>query len=88
MTTGTVTSREQIVTNLKDLLRCQKQVKIDVDAVSMDTRLDRLGFDSLSILDFMYDVEDHFKIRIEIADLVRLERVQDLIDYLETRLGG
>jgi acyl carrier protein len=60
MTTGTVTSREQIVTNLKDLLRCQKQVKIDVDAVSMDTRLDRLGFDSLSILDFMYDVEDHF----------------------------
>lgn len=81
-------TREQIVTNLKDLLRRQKQVKIDVNAIAMDTRLDRLGFDSLSILDFMYDVEDYFKVRIEIADLVRLERVQDLISYLEARLAG
>ena len=88
MTTGTVTTRDQIVSHLKDLLRRQKQVKIDVDAIGMDTRLDRLGFDSLSILDFMYDVEDHFKVRIEIADLVRLERVQNLIDYLEARLAG
>ena len=81
-------SRDEIVANLKDLLRRQKQVKIDVDAIAMDTRLDRIGFDSLSILDFMYDVEDHFKVRIEIADLVRLERVKDLIDYLHARLTG
>ncbi len=81
-------SRDQIVSGLKDLLRGQKQVKVDVNAIDFATRLDRLGFDSLSILDFMYDVEDHFKVRMEIADLVRLQTVQDLIRYLEGKLAG
>lgn len=81
-------TRDQIVSVLRDLLRQQKQVKIDADSVSLDSRLDRIGFDSLSILDFMYDVEDRFKVRMEIADLVRMQQVNDLITYLEGKLAG
>ena len=81
-------TRDQIISVLRDLLRQQKQVKIDADSVSLDSRLDRIGFDSLSILDFMYDVEDRFKVRMEIADLVRMQQVNDLITYLEGKLAG
>lgn len=80
-------TRPEIVARLKDLLRQQKQVKIEVDAISEETRLTQVGFDSISILDFIYDVESHFNVRTEIADLVRMERVRDLIDHLERKLA-
>src|SRR5690349_22797380 len=40
----------------------------DALPISDDTRLQGIGFDSLSILDFIYDVESHFNARIEMAD--------------------
>jgi len=80
--------RPEIISTLKELLRAQKQVKVDVDAFSEETMLSRVGFDSISILDFMYDVESRFNVRTEIADLVRMERIKDLIDHLERQLAG
>ena len=81
-------TRDEIVVGLRDLLTRQEQVKVDVWSITENTRLDRIGFDSISILDFIYDVEDRFRIQTEIADLVAMERVSDLIDYLEVRLAG
>lgn len=79
--------RPEIIASLKALLREQKQVKIDVDTIGEETRLTQVGFDSISILDFIYDVESRFNVRTEIADLVRMERVKDLIDHLERKLA-
>jgi len=80
--------RDQIISGLKDLLRQQKQIQINVDALTENTTLNEVGFDSISILDFIYDVESRFNVRTEIAELVRMERVKDLIDHLERRLAG
>ena len=80
--------RDEIVVGLRDLLTRQEQVKVDISSITENTRLDRIGFDSISILDFIYDVEDRFRVQTEIADLVAMERVSDLIDYLEVRLAG
>jgi len=81
-------NRDEIVRGLRDLLTRQEQVKVDVAAITEDTRIDRIGFDSISILDFIYDVEDRFRVQTEIADLVAMDRVRDLIDYLEAKLVG
>ena len=75
-------NREQIIAALKALLGTQQKLKIDVNAITEGTRLDQMGFDSISILDFMYEVESRFNTRIEVADLVRMEVVRDLIDHL------
>jgi len=80
--------RPEIVAALKDLLRQQKQLKVDVESIGEDTRLSQVGFDSISILDFIYDVESRFNVRTDIADLVRMEQVKDLIDHLEGKLAG
>jgi acyl carrier protein len=84
---GNVT-REQIVDVLRELLARQEQLKVSVDAITLDSRIDQLGFDSLSVLDFVYDMENRFKVPIEIADLVALERVDELVEYLRRKLAA
>lgn len=79
-------TKEEIVSSLRELLRKQKQLKVEVDTIQLDTRFDQIGFDSLSILDFMYDVENRFNVVPEMADLVRMQKVSDLIEYLHTRV--
>jgi acyl carrier protein len=79
-------TKNEIASILRELLRKQKQLKVDVDAIQLDTRFDQIGFDSLSILDFMYDVENRFAVVPEMAELVRMQKVSDLIGYLEARV--
>ncbi len=81
-------TRDQITQDLRALLRQQKQLKVDVDSISLESRIDAIGFDSITILDFVYDLEDRFKVRIEMADLVSIRHVKDLIGYLEGKLAG
>jgi len=76
-------NRDQITDALKALLGQQEKISIDVSTISEETRIDRIGFDSISILDFMYEVEEKFQTRIEVAELVRMEIVRDLIDHLQ-----
>ena len=73
-----------IISELRELLRKQKQLKVDIDAIAADTRFDQIGFDSLSILDFMYEVEERFGAFPEMAELVKMTKVSDLVGYLET----
>ncbi len=76
---------------LKELLGWPKPgaaAKVDVGAITAGTRIDAIGLDSLAILDFIYDVEDRFQIQIDIADLVALDKVSDLIDYVEAKRAG
>lgn len=77
-------SKEEIVSELRELLRKQKQLKADIDAIGVETRFDQIGFDSLSILDFMYEVENRFGTFPEMAELVKMQKVDDLVDFLAT----
>jgi len=77
-------TKQEIINELRELLRKQKQLKADIDAITLDTRFDQIGFDSLSILDFMYEVENRFGIFPEMAELVKMQKVDDLVDFLAT----
>ena len=81
-------TRPEIISALRELLRTQKQVKVNIDALDEETPLSHVGFDSISILDFMYDVENRFNVRTDIAELVSMDRIKDLIDHLERKLAG
>jgi acyl carrier protein len=77
---------DELLGALKDLLKRHKQLKVDLAGIHLDTRIDSLGFDSLSILDFIYDVEDRFQIQTEMADLVSMVNVRDLVGYVQRKL--
>lgn len=75
-------NQQETINELRELLRTQKQLKTDIDAITLDTRFDQIGFDSLSILDFMYEVESRFGTFPEMAELVKMQTVSDLVDFL------
>jgi acyl carrier protein len=75
-------SRDEIVQALKELL--PREMKERADQLDEDTRITDLGFDSMSILDLMYDVERRFGIEMKVADLIEMEHVRDLVDKLAT----
>jgi acyl carrier protein len=79
--------RDEIAHALRELLERQEELDVDFDAITEDTRIDAIGFNSLSILDFMYEVENRFGVPMEVADLVEMEVVRDLIDHLEAKLA-
>lgn len=79
-------THDDILTGLKELLQRHKQIKADPAGLTLDTRIDQIGFDSLSILDFIYDIEDRFQIQTQMADLVGMQTVRDLVNYLHARL--
>jgi acyl carrier protein len=76
-------SRDLIISSLKELLAKQPQAQASSAALTEETRLTEVGFDSISILDFLCEVESRFQVYIEVADLIRMERVKDLVDHLE-----
>lgn len=75
-------TNDEIISELRTLLKKQKQLKVDVDGIGIETRFDQIGFDSLSILDFMYEVENSFGVFPEMVELVKMQRVSDLVDFL------
>ena len=81
-------TRSEIVEGFKECLQRLDGVGIDVESLAEDKRIDTVGFDSLSLLDFMYEVETAFGIEMDVSDLVEMNVVGDLIDLVEARLGA
>jgi acyl carrier protein len=79
-------TRQNIIEGLRELLRRHESLKVDVSTITEATRIDDVGFDSLSILDFMYDVESRFGIRLEASELIGMQVVRDLVDHVESRV--
>lgn len=80
-------AREDLVADLKDLLRRIEKIEVDVDSLTERTKIDSVGFDSLSILEFMYEVENHFGVEMEVSELVEMEVLGDLVDHVARKLA-
>ena len=52
------------------------------DAVRPEAELEQLGVDSLAAIEFMFELEDHFKIRLA-DERTPIKTVQDVIDVVE-----
>ena len=84
---GSIVEHAEIETKLKGLLGKQSEVSVDVETIGAETKIEDIGFDSVSILDFMYEIESELDVELEVRDLVTMETVGDLIGHLATKLG-
>ena len=53
-----------------------------IEQVTATTTLDSLGLDSLDIIDFMFDIENAFNIRIPDQEF-RVRTIQDMVDAVD-----
>lgn len=56
-------------------------------AVSETMTFDALGADSLDIVEFVMDIEDHFDIEFDDDRIEKLNNIQDAVAYIDQLIG-
>jgi acyl carrier protein len=79
-------TRETILEQLRETMKDSSPEPIDWDTLNESTTIGSLGFDSLSILDLIYDVQQAFSVDFEAEALVNISTVGQLADFLEKAL--
>jgi acyl carrier protein len=59
-----------------------EKLEIREDTLSPDVTLESLGLDSLDRIEFMFAIEDEFKIKVPERE-VKINTIQDLIDIID-----
>ncbi len=73
----------EILERLRDVLRDSAVEERDWDAVAPETTIESLGFDSLTILDVLYDVEEEFGVALEPKQVVKTHTVGEIVTLLQ-----
>ncbi|MXX76285.1 MAG: acyl carrier protein [Holophagales bacterium] len=73
----------EILARLRDVLRESAVEEHDWDAVVAETPIESLGFDSLTILDVLYDVEEEFGIALDPKQVVKTRTIGEIIALLQ-----
>lgn len=59
-----------------------EQFDLEIKSLTPDATLKSLGLDSLSIIEFMFNLEDEFKIKLPDAH-VEINTLQDLVNLVD-----
>jgi len=79
-------TRQDILKQLRTILEDSSPEPIDFDKITEETTIGELGFDSLTILDLIYDVQQSFGLDFEAQELVNINTVGELAEFLEESL--
>jgi acyl carrier protein len=79
---------DDTLARLRNAMKQSSKAKVDWNTISPDTAIQSLGFDSLSILDLIYDIQQEFGMEFEAEELVRVKTVRELVDFLEKKQNG
>ncbi len=80
-------NRAEILKKLGEVIVDSSATEIDWSGVTENTTLESFGFDSLAVLDLIFDLEDSFGTSIETEDMLAMKTTGDLVTYLEKRIS-
>ncbi len=75
----------EMLERLRAVLEASSTQPVDWTQLSLETTVESLGFDSLSILDVLYGIEQEFGIELDAADVIDLETVGELVAVMAQR---
>ena len=75
-------TKEEVIARLADVMKSVSQEDVDWSVISSESTIESLGFDSLSILDLMYDIQQEFDIEIEGEEIVDIKTVDELAAFI------
>jgi acyl carrier protein len=65
-----------------------KEARIDRGQLTGDATLESLNIDSMDVLSVLFEIEDRFGTIIEVGDLPQAVTLQELSDYLLSRINA
>lgn len=80
-------TQNEIIGRLKDAMQTSSQeANVNWDTVTAETSIEEIGFDSLSILDLIYDIQQVFGIEFEAEEMVSIDTVGALAEFIENEM--
>jgi acyl carrier protein len=75
---------EEVVSNTLERLQRLFVARFDykLEELNASTTLENLGLDSLDIIDFLFDIEDEFNIKVPDREF-EVTTIQDMVDALD-----
>ena len=73
---------KQTLDRLREVLESSSTQPVDWAKLSAETTVESLGFDSLSILDVLYGIEQEFGVELDAGHVMDLTTVGDLMDVM------
>ena len=64
-----------------------EQFELNIEDIKPDSALESQGLDSLSIIEFMFNLEDVFKINLP-DERMELKTVQDIANYIDKLIAN
>jgi acyl carrier protein len=81
-------TQNEIIERLRTVGQNTTEEPVDWVQVTSETTIGELGFDSLSILDLVYDVQQVFGVDFDLEDMSNLNTVGELAEFIEEELRG
>jgi len=75
-----------ILLKLRHVMKQTSPIQADWDTVTPTSTIESLGFDSLTILDLVYDIQQEFGIEFEAEGLAAVRTVGDLVTFLKSKV--
>lgn len=79
-------NRDEIMQKLGVVIEESSAENIDWTQVEEATELQSFGFDSLAVLDLIFDIEEELAVQVAAEDMMRMETVGELVDYISKRV--
>ena len=80
-------SIEQIIDRLRKVMQGAVERPVDWSRVTGATAIADLGFDSLSVLDLVYDIQMEFGIQFDAEAIANVKTVQELAVFLRGHIA-
>ena len=76
-------TKDDIIKRLRKVMQGCSEVQRDWDTVNEATPVDQLGFDSLTMLDLLYDIQHEFGIQADPEILAEIKTVGDAAEKIQ-----
>lgn len=81
-------TRQQIFDKLGTIFRESAATEVDWGAVTEESTIASLGFDSLAVLDLLFGMEEEFGFEVNPKDVLKIDTVGSMVTFLEERLAS
>ena len=76
-------SRQEILARIGQVIEESSAEEVDWSTVTEETTVESFGFDSLAVLDLIFDLKQEFGVKIPVEDMLKIETAGALVTYLQ-----
>ena len=76
-------NRQEILARIGEAVEESSAEEIDWSTVTPETTVESFGFDSLAVLDLIFDLKQEFGVQIPVETMLAMATIGDVVTYLE-----